>query len=161
MPNRPGTELTRRLLPALALAAVALAAGCATAPREPSPSGVDPGRAVAAIAEGLLGTPYRFGGSNDSGFDCSGLAVYAYERVGIDIPRTAVEQEHAAQPVPVRHLLPGDLLFFRIRSRRVDHVGIYVGGGRFVHAPRSGALVSYARLGGYFRAHLVRAGRFR
>ena len=124
-------------------------------------SGTDSGRAVAAVAEGLVGTPYRFGGSNQAGFDCSGLAVYAYERVGIAIPRTAVEQERAAQPVPMRDLLPGDLLFFRVHSRRVDHVGIYVGGGRFIHAPRSGALVSYGRLRGFFGAHLVKGGRFR
>ena len=154
---------TRTLLPALALASLAiLASGCVTAPRNPEApeTRLDSGAAVATVAQGLVGTPYRFGGSSDSGFDCSGLAVYAYERVGITIPRTAAEQERAAQPVPVQDLLPGDLLFFRLRSRRVDHVGIYVGSGRFIHAPRSGAPVSYGRLRGFFREHLVRAGRF-
>lgn len=118
---------------------------------------------MAAVAEGLVGTPYRFGGSDDRGFDCSGLAVYAYERAGITIPRTAAEQERSATPVPLPALRPGDLLFFRIRSRHVDHVGIYVGDGRFIHAPRPGALVSYGRLrrGLFFRRHLVEAGRFR
>lgn len=156
-----------RRLPALALVALAalaaLAAGCTTVRRGPQGPEIGPnsGRAVAAVAEGLVGTPYRFGGSNDRGFDCSGLAVYAYEQVGIAIPRTAAEQERTAQSVAVRDLLPGDLLFFHIRSRRVDHVGIYVGGDRFIHAPRSGALVSYGRLRGFFRTHLVKAGRFR
>ncbi len=158
----------RSLLPALAAAGLALltclAAGCATAPRAPQARevGADPGRTVAVVAEGLVGTPYRFGGENDRGFDCSGLAVFAYEKVGISIPRTAAEQERSARAVPLRALLPGDLLFFRIRSRHVDHVGIYVGGGRFIHAPRAGALVSYGSLlRGFFRKHLVRAGRFR
>lgn len=131
-------------------------------PGPPLPAaGADSGATIAARAQGLVGTPYRFGGSDDRGFDCSGLAVYVYQTVGIAIPRTAAEQARAAQPVPLRALLPGDLLFFRIRSRRIDHVGIYVGGGRFIHAPRAGALVSYARLRGFFRRHLVRAGRFR
>jgi len=150
--------------PAALAALAALAAGCATVPRAPqTPAiGADPGRAIATIAETLVGTPYRFGGTNSGGFDCSGLSVYVYERVGISIPRTAAEQERSAQPVPLRELVPGDLLFFRIRSRHVDHVGIYVGGGRFIHAPRSGALVSYGNVRrGFFRRHLVRAGRFR
>lgn len=153
--------MTRSLMPVLALAG--LLAGCATVPRAPQApeSSPDPGGAVAGVAQGLVGTPYRFGGSDDRGFDCSGLAVYAYERVGIEIPRTAAEQERSARVVPLRHLLPGDLLFFRIRSRHIDHVGIYVGGGRFVHAPRSGALVSYGSVSrGFFRKHLVKAGRF-
>lgn len=150
--------MTRSFSAVLVLAA--LLAGCATVPRPGV--GVDTGPAVAAVAKGLVGTPYRFGGANDHGFDCSGLAVYAYERVGIAIPRTAAEQERAARLVPLRDLLPGDLLFFRLHSRRIDHVSIYVGRGRFVHAPHAGALVSYGSLHGqYFREHLVRAGRFR
>ncbi|HTX24240.1 MAG TPA: C40 family peptidase [Steroidobacteraceae bacterium] len=122
----------------------------------------NPGGEVAALAAGLVGTPYRFGGSDARGFDCSGLAVFAYEKVGIAIPRTAAEQERSAVPVPLRDLSPGDLVFFRIRSARVNHVGIYVGGGRFIHAPRSDAVVSYASLeaGGFYRRHLVSAGRF-
>jgi len=140
----------------------ALLAGCATTSRAPRVPEVDAGPAVATVAKGLVGTPYRFGGSNDRGFDCSGLAVYAYEKVGIEIPRTAAEQERAARPVPLGDLLPGDLLFFRIHSRHIDHVSIYVGRGRFVHAPHPGALVSYGSLRGrFFRRHLVRAGRFR
>jgi len=154
-------DLKRSFWAVLVLAA--LLAGCATVPRAPRPTGsADTGRAVAAIAKDLVGTPYRFGGSDDHGFDCSGLTVYAYEKVGIAIPRTAAEQERAARPVPLRDLLPGDLLFFRIHSRRIDHVSIYVGRGRFVHAPHAGALVSYGSLHRqYFREHLAMAGRFR
>jgi cell wall-associated NlpC family hydrolase len=147
---------------ALALAFAALLAACASAPR-PQPGVIaTPGQEVAAFAAGLVGTPYKFGGSDARGFDCSGLTVFAYEKVGIAIPRTAAEQERSAVPVPLRDLSPGDLVFFRIRSLHVNHVGIYVGGDRFIHAPRSDAVVSYASLhrGGFYRRHLVGAGRF-
>jgi cell wall-associated NlpC family hydrolase len=64
--------------------------------------------------------------------------------------------------VPLAKLAPGDLIFFRLHSRHVDHVGIYVGGGRFVHAPRAGGAVAYGELGegGYYRARVAGAGRF-
>jgi cell wall-associated NlpC family hydrolase len=85
-----------------------------------------------------------------------------YERAGLAIPRTAREQQRAARPVPLDQLAPGDLVFFHIRSRRVDHVGVYTGDGRFVHAPRAGVAVAYGDLSdGYYRARLVSAGRFR
>jgi len=147
---------------ALTLAAVGLLAACATTtPRSLPEAGPTPGRTVAAVAVSLIGTPYRFGGIGDRGFDCSGLAAYAYERAGILIPRTAAEQERFAHAVRLRDLEPGDLLFFRLRARRVDHVAIYVGGDRFVHAPRSGALVSYGTLSrGFYRRRLAGAGRF-
>ncbi len=145
---------------ALTLALAGLLAACATAPRTRAIHAAT-GRTIAAVAASLLGTPYRFGGADDRGFDCSGLAVYAYQRVGIVIPRSAAEQRRTARPVPLARLLPGDLVFFRIGARRVNHVGIYVGGGRFIHAPRSGALVSYASLlQGFYRRHLVGAGSF-
>jgi cell wall-associated NlpC family hydrolase len=109
----------------------------------------------------LVGAPYHFGGADLQGFDCSGLAVYVYERAGVEIPRTANEQQRAARPVALDALSPGDLVFFRIHSRHVNHVGIYTGGGRFIHAPRSGGTVSYGNLGaGYYHQHFVGAGRF-
>ncbi len=145
---------------ALTLMLAGLLAGCATTRRIPELR-VEHGRTVAAAAAALVGTPYRFGGTDARGFDCSGLAVFAYERAGISIPRTAAEQKRAARPVPLEDLLPGDLVFFRIGTRRVNHVGVYVGGGRFIHAPRSNALVSYGSLlRGYYRKHIVSAGRF-
>lgn len=149
------------LLLALLLALGALLAGCISAPPAPPAARESAGGAVAAVAAGLVGTPYRFGGSDTRGFDCSGLAVYAYGTLGIAIPRTAAEQHRAARLIPLRDLSPGDLVFFRIRSLHVNHVGIYVGAGRFIHAPRSDALVSYASLErGFYREHLVSAGRF-
>jgi len=145
---------------ALILAMAALQAACTTTARLREAE-VARGQEIAITASGLVGTPYQFGGTHLEGFDCSGLAVYAYEKVGIAIPRTAAEQRRSARPVLLRNLQPGDLVFFRIRARHVDHVGVYVGDGRFVHAPRSGALVTYATLTrGFYRRHLVSAGRF-
>ena len=147
---------------ASALAAAALAgaialAGCASAP-PPRPV---QGSAIASAAAALIGTPYQFGGADGAGFDCSGLALYAHERVGLTIPRTAAEQQHAARPVPIAQLAPGDLVFFHIHKRSVDHVGIYAGEGRFIHAPRAGVAVRYSDLGsGFYARHLVSAGRF-
>ena len=144
---------------AIALAAVLLAAACASPAPRPAPAG---GAAIAAAATALLGTAYHFGGADAAGFDCSGLAHYVHERAGLMIPRTAAEQQQAAQPVPLRQLAPGDLLFFSLHSGGVDHVGVYTGADRFVHAPRAGLAVAYGDLhgGSYYARHLVSAGRF-
>jgi cell wall-associated NlpC family hydrolase len=142
-----------------ALTAVALLPGACATLRAP-PANAQTGAAIAAVAVTLVGTRYQFGGADAAGFDCSGLALYAYERLGIAIPRTAAAQQHAARPVPLAQLAPGDLVFFRIRSRGVDHVGIYSGDGRFIHAPRAGQTVSYADLHrGFYAQRLVSAGR--
>jgi murein DD-endopeptidase len=143
-----------------ALAAVfAALGGCASAPREPAHSGQ--GAAIAAQAAALIGTPYHFGGADGAGFDCSGLVRYVHERVGLSIPRTAAEQQHAARPVAAGQLEPGDLVFFHIHNRSVDHVGIYAGDGRFIHAPRAGVAVRYSDMAhGFYARHLAGAGRF-
>jgi cell wall-associated NlpC family hydrolase len=144
----------------LVTAALLVVAGCGTVPRA-SEAQEDGGAAIVRVADQLIGSPYHFGGADLEGFDCSGLAVYAHERIGLEIPRTAEEQKRAARPVPLDSLSPGDLVFFRIGARRVNHVGIYVGSGRFIHAPRSGGVVSYGDLTDrYYRRHLVSAGRF-
>jgi cell wall-associated NlpC family hydrolase len=107
------------------LATVLAVAGCAGAPRQPAPPPDAQGRAIAAVAASLVGTPYHFGGADGAGFDCSGLALYVHERVGLAIPRTALEQRRAAHAVAREQLAPGDLVFFHIRGHRVDHVGIF------------------------------------
>lgn len=144
------------------LCAVVLAlAACTSTPRLVQPPPGTTGDAIAAIAASLVGTPYQFGRADTAGFDCSGLALYVHERVGLAIPRTARQQQLAARPVPLAEIAPGDVVFFSLRARRVDHVGIYAGLGRFIHAPRAGLPVAYADLTtGYYRAHLVSAGRF-
>jgi murein DD-endopeptidase len=145
-------------MPPASVPTEAPAAGTAPAPEPAAPS---TGDSIASAAATLIGTPYHFGGADAAGFDCSGLALYAYSQAGLAIPRTAAAQRRAARPVPLTQLAPGDLVFFRIRSRHVNHVGVYSGGGRFIHAPRAGLAVSYADLGsGYYARHLVSAGRF-
>jgi murein DD-endopeptidase len=146
---------------AAVIAAVLALAGCAGAPRQPPPAQPAQGQAIAALAASLVGSPYHFGGADGAGFDCSGLALYVHERVGLAIPRTAAEQQRAAHPVALAQLAPGDLVFFDMRARGIDHVGIYAGEGRFIHARRAGSAVSYGDLsGGFYARHLVGAGRF-
>lgn len=106
--------------------------------------------------------PYRYGGSTTQGFDCSGLTRYAYGSVGIAIPRTAAAQQQAATAVPRNALQPGDLVFFASGRDGIDHVGVYAGEGRFVHAPSTGRAVTFGDLADpWYAAHYAGAGRFR
>jgi cell wall-associated NlpC family hydrolase len=91
---------------------------------------------------GFLGVPYRRGGSDDKGFDCSGFVRSMYERtVGLVLPRLAKDQAAATQPIDKKELQPGDLVFFNTMRRAFSHVGIYVGDGKFIHSPKPGAQV--------------------
>ena len=97
---------------------------------------------VVTIAKHQLGTPYRAGGNTPGGFDCSGLVVYVFRQVGVQLPRTAADQ--FASMIPTRFPEPGDLVFFEIVEGSISHVGIYVGSETFIHAPRPGRTVEYA-----------------
>jgi cell wall-associated NlpC family hydrolase len=137
-----------------------LLGACASQPQR-APPPPDAGVTIATLAASLVGAPYHFGGADAAGFDCSGLALYVHEQVGLAIPRTAREQQRVARAVALTELAPGDLVFFHIHARGVDHVGIYAGSGRFIHAPRAGVAVAYGDLSeGYYRERLVSAGRF-
>jgi cell wall-associated NlpC family hydrolase len=94
-------------------------------------------------AVGLLGIPYlRGGNSAESGFDCSGFVRFIYkETIGLVLPRTASEQANTTQKIDRSELKPGDLVFFNTLKRTFSHVGIYLGEGKFIHAPRSGASI--------------------
>jgi cell wall-associated NlpC family hydrolase len=94
-------------------------------------------------AMGLLGVPYRSGGtSEEKGFDCSGFVRYMYEKsVGLVLPRRAEEQAKVTEEISRSELNPGDLVFFNTLKRTFSHVGIYVGDGKFIHAPRPGKAV--------------------
>ncbi len=94
-------------------------------------------------AMGFLGVPYKRGGTSaESGFDCSGFVRAMYQQtVGLLLPRSADQQAAATQTIDKKELQPGDLVFFNTMRRSFSHVGIYVGDGKFIHAPRSGAEV--------------------
>lgn len=125
-------------------------------PGEPLPTGSE----IAIRAISLLGAPYQFGGSGPKVFDCSGLVQYVHEEIGIDVPRTAAEQYRAATPVKLSEIEPGDLLFFRISGKRISHVAIYAGSGRFIHAPQTGRPIELRALDdGYYLPRLAGAGR--
>jgi cell wall-associated NlpC family hydrolase len=109
----------------------------------------------------MIGTPYRYGGKNRSGFDCSGLVQYAHSSAGVDVPRTTASQLAQARVPDRRNLLPGDLLFFEINGQKGRHVGIYEGDGVFIHAPSSGKRVSRASLDNpFWRKRLVATRTF-
>jgi len=112
---------------------------------------VDPGgsgrSAVVAIAQRYLGVPYVWGGASPSGFDCSGLTMYCYAQIGIGMSHGATDQQRQSKPVSLSALQPGDLVFFGSASYS-HHVGIYAGGGSMIHAPHTGAVVSYGSISG-------------
>mgnify|MGYP001293248399 FL=1 len=149
------------------LAAVLLAAGCAGTPAvpasttaEPVPASTDLRSPIAELALSLVGVPYRYGGADPrEGFDCSGLVYYTYAANGHAVPRTSQGQLKASRQIPLTLAIEGDLVFFR-NQQNLSHVGIYLGDGRFVHAPSSGGAVSVASLDApYYQRHLVAIGR--
>jgi murein DD-endopeptidase len=117
------------------------------------------GEQVASIALSMIGTPYRYGGSTPSGFDCSGLVYYAYQSAGKSVPRTAREQIRAARRIDSGLIRAGDIVYFDKLWKR-GHVGIYVGNYQFVHAPSSGKHVRVDSLNhGYYSRQSARIGR--
>jgi len=117
------------------------------------------GERAAAVALRQVGVPYRYGGTTPSGFDCSGLVYYSYANAGKSVPRTTAGLWTTLAPVEGHRMRAGDLLFFNIAGK-MSHVGLYLGGGRFVHAPSTGKVVSVENLSsGYYRNAFIRAGR--
>ena len=108
----------------------------------------------------MVGAHYRLGGADPAkGFDCSGLAFYAYNQAGYRIPRTSEDQFRAARKIALAEADAGDLVFFQDQAK-LSHVGIYLGNGLFVHAPATGERVTVARLDSpYYQEHLVAVGR--
>jgi cell wall-associated NlpC family hydrolase len=144
------------LISILPLALVA----CASAPVSfPAPS-KSPADLAASHALKMLGKPYRFGGSSPTGFDCSGLVQYSYRQAGVSLPHNTDKQRSASRQVKLADLRRGDLLFFNQEGKKYGHVAIYIGDGKFVHAPSSGKSVRSDSLDSpYWRKHLSEARR--
>ena len=151
------------------LVAALLLTGCSSPPpTQPSPAHSTPavrpatntiGDRAADIALAQVGVPYRYGGQSPAGFDCSGLVHYAYSQVGKQVPRTTGQLWTGTTLITRSDMRPGDVLFFSIEGK-MSHVGLYIGGGRFVHAPSSGRSVSVETLASpFYRDAFLRAGR--
>jgi cell wall-associated NlpC family hydrolase len=109
-------------------------------------------------ASNYLGVPYLWGGSNGAGFDCSGLTMAVYRLNGLQMPRSSREQFAKGTPVQLKDARRGDLVFFSTNGTgTVSHVGIYLGGDTFIHAPKHGRKISREKLTGYYREHLLGA----
>lgn len=125
-------------------------AACSSQPTEP----VESAQTLAAretiieAALGEVGRPYRFGGEDTEGFDCSGLVQYSYGQAGLKVPRAAAELRQAGTRVNLEQAQPGDLLFYRFDSGSAAnlHVAIYLGNARMVHAPSRGKQVQVTRI---------------
>src|SRR4030095_12950372 len=162
----PSGPSVRRLLVALVAASVvgfpvagiaqerddgALAAAAATV-RVAAAQALNTAQELSSFALELIGIRYKWGGNTPAtGLDCSGLVRYVFQKVtGVSLPRTAKDMSRLGEQVEVPDLKPGDLVFFDTRHFAFSHVGIYLGGNRFVHAPRRGRDVEVATLDSSF-----------
>jgi len=151
-----------RLLLAMLVAAIA---GCAGSPEAPDRPAVvrasdETARKAVDYARDMVGKPYKYAGDSPAGFDCSGLVRYSYGKAGLQMPRDTRSQRNASVPVSLKNLREGDLLFFDQEGKKASHVGMYIGNGRFVHAPSSGGKVRTDSLKAEFwKKHFVDARR--
>jgi cell wall-associated NlpC family hydrolase len=148
----PAQALTNTVAP------VASAPSTSSSPPSSPPVGTAPPAthsSVVAIAERYLGVPYRWGGASPSGFDCSGLVMYAFSQIGVSLPHSSYAQYGMGSPVARSDLQPGDLVFFD----GLGHVGIYVGGNSFIHAPHTGDVVKISSISGWYASTYVGARR--
>jgi murein DD-endopeptidase len=149
----------------LCLPLILFLTACASAPAPSGPSAVAPASdqqadRAADVALSMLGKPYRYGGSTPRGFDCSGLVNYSFGQAGVRVSRETSTLRRQAALVRASALRRGDLVFFDQEGKKYSHVGIYLGNGRFVHAPSSGGKVRTDSLeADYWRRHFVEARR--
>ena len=126
------------------------------------PGDLSVGRAIAEFAMAFRGVPYRFGGTDPTGFDCSGLVQYVFAQHGVAVPRLVEEQYEAGEKIDPSDIRPGDLIFFNTKwwGHGASHVAISIGGDSFVHAPNSTGVVRVETLGSsYWGSRYVGARR--
>jgi len=129
-------------------------------PAASAPAGPATGYAIAGTALGLRGAPYRNGGDEPSGFDCSGFVSYVFGQHVVRVPRTVTEQYRSGKDVSSGPIEPGDLVFFNTTGSGASHVGIVVGGDEFIHAPSTNGEVRVERMSsGYWASRYVGARR--
>lgn len=117
---------------------------------------------VITYAKQFIGTPYRYGGSSPSGFDCSGFTSYVYKHFGVSLSHSSQAQYGQVNKVSRGELQAGDLVFFATGGKSIGHVGIYVGGGQFIHSPSAGRSVCIESMSsGYYASRYVGGGRVR
>ena len=133
--------------------------GAAGTPEAAVPAPTFDGYALVGTALALRGAPYRSGGTNPQGFDCSGFTQYVFAQYGIALPREVREQFKAGRSVDPRKIEPGDLIFFTTTEPGASHVGIAVGGDEFVHAPSSTGVVRVERMGSSYWSRRVVGAR--
>ncbi len=110
-------------------------------------------------ARQYIGVSYRYGQSNENGFDCSGFVKYVYGNFGYELPHSSYEQYHKTQHLDKQKAQPGDLVFFITYGHHISHVGIYIGDNTFIHSPSRGRSVCIDSLDSdYYRRHLVGFG---
>jgi cell wall-associated NlpC family hydrolase len=134
----------------------------ATPPAAPAPAhpGTTDGYALSSTALALRGAPYRNGGMDPNGFDCSGFVRYVFGQHGLGLPREVREQYREGQAVDRARLEPGDLVFFSTTAPGASHVGIVIGGDQFVHAPSERGVVRVESLSTqYWAARFIGAKR--
>ena len=125
-----------------------------------APAVAEKAQDVVLFALGLVETGYRFGGKNpDAGLDCSGMVSYVFDKAaGVKLPGSAADIARKGRAIDIAELRPGDLVFFNTRNKPHSHVGIYIGDGRFVHAPNSQSRVRAESLeSGWFAARFEEA----
>ena len=163
-----------RIMLLLSVALCLLATGCHSSRRQaavktveydrPGLKGVEPstGHHLVDEARKWLGTRYRYGGDSRKGTDCSGMTMQVYKKItGIKLPRDSRSQQSFTKRIKRTDLTPGDLVFFASKAggSRVGHVGIYIGGGEFIHASSSRGVIISSLDERYYTSHFHSAGR--
>ena len=154
--------IKKALLPA-GLIAFVFSLGCATPQPMRSIGGYSfsAGEKAASTALAQIGRPYKYKGDTPSGFDCSGLVRYSYLTAGMNLPHGTSALREISHPVSTRDIHQGDLVFFNQRGKKYSHVGVFVGGSQFVHAPSTGKTVRKDSLDDpYWEKHFLGARRF-